>query len=83
MLIAIAGFGTLVTLLVLVFFKDEPKLTNLHPFHETIEEIWPPKVKFSMKEELRMLGQNGQYILATISVGLATLFVFVFSIITG
>ena len=83
MLTAIAGFGTLVTLLVLVFLKDEQKSTNLHPFHETQEEVWPPKVKFSMKEELRMLRQNGQYILATISVSLSLLFVFVFSTCTG
>ena len=83
MLATIAGFGTFVTLMVLFLLKDKPKTTGLHPSHERQEEVWPPKLKFSMKEELRMLWQNNEYILATISVSFSLLFVFVFSTCTG
>jgi hypothetical protein len=55
MLVAIASFGTLVTLFSLVLFKDKPLTTNKHPFYEIKDEVWPPKLKFSMREELRML----------------------------
>ena len=56
MLVAIAAFGTLSTLLVLFLFKDKPEPTNVNPSNEKKEEVWPPRDKFSMKEELIMLG---------------------------
>lgn len=58
MLAAIAGFGTFVTLLVMLLLKDKPATAILHPFHEKQEEVWPPKFKISMKDELMMLRQN-------------------------
>ena len=73
MLIMIASFGTVITLLVLIGFKE--KAINIDEVSERNE--------ITLKEELKHLSANRNYKFATLSLSLTFMFIWTFSTVVG